>query len=204
MLIGVLALQGAFAAHQRMLEGLGVSTVAVRRPEHLDGVTALVIPGGESTTMSKLAVSTGLFGPLADRLATGMPAFGTCAGAIMLATGIAAGRTDQRDFRALDIDVLRNGYGRQIDSFETDVEVAGLDRPFHATFIRAPIIERVGPGVRVLATVGENAVAVSAGAVMATTFHPELGADDRLHRLFVESIENHRAEPSGDAHPTRE
>jgi len=188
VLIGVLALQGAFAAHRSMLEGLGVRTIAVRQPKHLDGVDALVIPGGESTTMSKLAVSTGLFEPLAERLASGMPAFGTCAGAIMLATGIAAGRADQRDFGTLDIDVRRNGYGRQIDSFETDVEVTGLDSPFHATFIRAPVIERCGPGVQVLATVDDNAVFVRAGAVMATTFHPELGADDRLHRLFVDAI----------------
>lgn len=184
----MLALQGAFAVHQRMLEGLGVETVAVRQPRHLDGVDALVMPGGESTTMSKLAVSTGLFDPLAERLADGMPAFGTCAGAILLATNIAEGRADQRDFRTLDIDVRRNGYGRQIDSFETEVDVDGLDAPFHATFIRAPIIERVGPGVQVLATVGENAVFVRAGSVMATTFHPELGADDRLHRLFIDSI----------------
>lgn len=189
MLIGVLALQGAFAVHRSMLEGLGARTVAIRQPKHLDGIDALVIPGGESTTMSKLAVSTGLFDPIAERLADGMPAFGTCAGAIMLATHIADGRPDQRDFETLDIDVRRNGYGRQIDSFETDVTVDGLDAPFHATFIRAPVIERTGPGVQVLARVGENAVFVRGGAVMATTFHPELGADDRLHRLFVESIE---------------
>ena len=116
--IGVLALQGAFAAHQRMLEGLGASTIAVRQPKHLDGVDALVIPGGESTTMSKLAVSTGLFQPISERLAAGMPAFGTCAGAIMLATHIASGRADQRDFETLDSDGRRNVYGRQIDSVE--------------------------------------------------------------------------------------
>ena len=188
LMIGVLALQGAFAAHQRMLEGLGASTIAVRQPKHLDGVDALVIPGGESTTMSKLAVSTGLFQPISERLAAGMPAFGTCAGAIMLATHIADGRADQRDFETLDIDVRRNGYGRQIDSFETEIDVDGLDAPFHATFIRAPIIERTGDGVQVLAAVGDNAVFVRAGAVMATTFHPELGADDRLHRLFLDAI----------------
>lgn len=186
--IGVLALQGAFGAHRHMLERLGARTVAVRQPKHLSGIDALVIPGGESTTMSKLAVSTGLFDPLAEMLASGTPAFGTCAGAIMLATHIADGRSDQRDFETLDIDVRRNGYGRQIDSFETDVEVVGLDAPFHATFIRAPIIERTGPGVQVLARVGQNAVFVREGAVMATTFHPELGADDRLHRLFLDQI----------------
>ena len=186
--IGVLALQGAFSAHQTIFERLGVSTVAVRQPKHLDGIDALVIPGGESTTMSKLAVSTGVFEPIAERLAAGMPAFGTCAGAIMLSNHIADGRSDQRSFGAIDIDVRRNGYGRQVDSFETDIEVDGLDGRFHATFIRAPIIDAVGDGVQALATVGENAVFVRAGAVMATTFHPELGADDRLHRLFLDAI----------------
>jgi len=189
-LIGVLALQGAFAAHQAMFERLGVPTVAVRQPQHLDDCDALVIPGGESTTISKLSVTFGLFDPIARRLADGMPALGTCAGAIMLGGHIGDGRPDQRCFGVLDIDVRRNGYGRQVDSFETDVEVDGLDAPFHATFIRAPIIERVGEGVRSLASVEHNPVFVRAGAVMATTFHPELGADDRLHRLFVEAIES--------------
>ena len=174
-----------------MLERLGATTVAVRQPKHLDGVDALVIPGGESTTMSKLAVSTGLFEPLTELLQDGMPAFGTCAGAIMLSSHIGAGRADQRSFGVLDIDVERNGYGRQIDSFETDIDVDGLDAPFHATFIRAPIIRSAGPGVRTLSAVGENAVFVRSGPVMATTFHPELGDDDRLHRLFLDLIGSH-------------
>lgn len=187
-LIGVLALQGDVREHQRSLEAVGARAVAVRTLATLADVDGLVIPGGESTTMSKLAVSTGLFQPISERLAAGMPAFGTCAGAIMLASHIADGRADQRDFETLDIDVRRNGYGRQIDSFETEIDVDGLDAPFHATFIRAPIIERTGDGVQVLAAVGDNAVFVRAGAVMATTFHPELGADDRLHRLFLDAI----------------
>jgi 5'-phosphate synthase pdxT subunit len=171
-----------------MLEGLGARTIAVRQPKHLDGVDALVIPGGESTTISKLAVSTGLYGPLAEMLDAGTPAFGTCAGAIMLSSHIGAGRDDQRSFGVLDIDVERNGYGRQIDSFETEIDVDGLDRPFHATFIRAPIIRSVGAGVRTLSSVGENAVFVANGAVLATTFHPELGDDDRLHRMFLQIL----------------
>jgi len=141
------------------------------------------------TNLSLEAPAVGFTAGALDGLcAAGMPAFGTCAGAIMLATHIASGRADQRDFETLDIDVRRNGYGRQIDSFETEIDVDGLDAPFHATFIRAPIIERTGDGVQVLAAVGDNAVFVRAGAVMATTFHPELGADDRLHRLFLDAI----------------
>jgi 5'-phosphate synthase pdxT subunit len=171
-----------------MLERLGARTVAVRQPKHLEGIDAIVIPGGESTTISKLAVSTGLYEPLAERLRDGMPAFGTCAGAIMLSSHIGHGRADQRSFGVLDIDVERNGYGRQIDSFETDVDVEGLDTPFHATFIRAPIIRSANSGVRTLASVGENAVFVGSGVVLATTFHPELGDDDRLHRMFLDVV----------------
>ncbi|MFN8053299.1 MAG: pyridoxal 5'-phosphate synthase glutaminase subunit PdxT [Acidimicrobiales bacterium] len=186
--VGVLALQGAFAAHQTMFERLGVRTTAVRQPAHLVGCDALVLPGGESTTMSKLAVSTGLFELIEERLADGMPAFGTCAGAIMLARHIGDGRPDQRSFEALDMSVRRNGYGRQINSFETEIAIDGLDEPFHATFIRAPIIDKVGADVRTLSALDENPVVVSAGAIMATTFHPELGTDDRLHRLFLDAI----------------
>lgn len=183
-----MALQGAFAAHQAAFERLGVAARTVRRPEQLDGCDAVVLPGGESTTMSKLLVSSGLFDVLADRLADGMAVFGTCAGAILLATKVADGRADQRSFGVLDVAVRRNGYGRQVDSFQTDIDVRGLDTPFGATFIRAPVIETVGDGVAVAATVEENAVMVTAGSVMATTFHPELGGDDRLHRMFVDTI----------------
>lgn len=160
----------------------------MRRPSDLDGCDAVVLPGGESTTMSKLLVSSGLYDVLGERLAGGMPALGTCAGAILLATKVADGRGDQRSFGVLDVAVRRNGYGRQVDSFEADVEVAGLDTPFRATFIRAPVVETLGDGVQVDAVVGENAVMVRNGAVVATTFHPELGGDDRIHRLFVDLV----------------
>lgn len=184
----MLAVQGAFAAHQAIFERIGVSTRAVRQLPHLDGVDALVIPGGESTTMSKLSASLGLLDAIAARLAEGMPAFGTCAGAIMLATSIGDGRSDQRSFAALDIGVRRNGYGRQIDSFETDLSVTAFDGPFHATFIRAPVIETVGEGVEVLAEARDLPVFVRQGSVMATTFHPELGEDERIHRYFLSLI----------------
>lgn len=181
-------MQGAFAAHQAIFERIGVSTRAVRQHAHLDGVDALVIPGGESTTMSKLSISLGIFDAIAARLAEGMPAFGTCAGAIMLAETIGDGRSDQRSFAALDIGVRRNGYGRQIDSFETDLSVSTFDAPFHATFIRAPIIETVGDGVEILAEARDLPVFVRQGSVMATTFHPELGEDERIHRYFLSLI----------------
>ena len=157
----MLALQGAFAAHQLVLERLGVRTVAVRQPKHLDGVDALVLPGGESTTMSKLAVSTGLFEPLAERLAAGMAAFGTCAGAIMLATGIAEGRADQRDFATLDIDVRRNGYGRQIDSFETDMDIPELGAPP----VHAVAGQRLANGVELAAAHAGEGKVVQYGAL---------------------------------------
>ena len=172
-----------------MLSALGVPAFTVRRPEELARCDALVIPGGESTTMSKLAVSTGLFDVIAERLAAGMPAFGTCAGAIMLSNHIVDGTPDQRTFGVLDIDVRRNGYGRQVDSFETDIDVEGLDAPFHATFIRAPVIDSAGPAVTCLDRASATGPCrVRAGSVMATTFHPELGSDDRLHRLFVDAL----------------
>lgn len=138
--------------------------------------------------MSKLAVSAGLFEPIADRLADGMPTFGTCAGAILLARDVLDGRTDQCSFGALDIGIRRNGYGRQIDSFETDIEIEGLDAPFHAVFIRAPIVETVGAEVTRLSSMDSRPVVVSEGSVLASTFHPELTGDDRLHQLFLSMV----------------
>jgi pyridoxal 5'-phosphate synthase pdxT subunit len=183
--VGVLALQGAFAAHQRVLADLGVQSCQVRTPDHLDGIDALVIPGGESTTMSKLLESSGLFHPIAALIDHGMPVFGTCAGMILLASQVLDGRPDQRTFSALDIAVRRNGYGRQIDSFEADIDVTGLDEPFHAVFIRAPKIESAGPGVEVLATHDGAPVMVRSGAVTVASFHPEISGDARLHAQFV-------------------
>lgn len=188
--IGILALQGAVDLHARALARLGVDAVEVRRPAQLDTVDALVLPGGESSAISKLLVLNSLFDPLRERLRAGMPAFGTCAGMILLATGVLDGRTDQRSFAAIDIDVRRNAFGRQNDSFETELEVAGVDGPtVHAVFIRAPVVERVGPGVEVLATVdGDRAVACRQGAVIVTSFHPELSDDLRLHELFLTGV----------------
>jgi 5'-phosphate synthase pdxT subunit len=146
------------------------------------------MPGGESTTMSKLLESSALFDPLARRIADGMPVFGTCAGMILLASHVSDGRPDQRSFAALDIDVQRNAYGRQVDSFETDISVRGLDEPFHAVFIRAPMVSRTGAAVEVLAEHAGAAVLVRSKTVMAASFHPELAEDDRVHKLFVDLV----------------
>ena len=152
-LVGVVALQGAAAEHVAALRRLGARAVEVRVPSDLDGVGAVVIPGGESTTMSHLLGTSGLFDPLAERLADGMPAFGTCAGMILLAAEVLDGREDQRYFSAIDISVRRNAFGRQVASFEADLDADGLSEPFHAVFIRAPWVERTGDSVEVLATV---------------------------------------------------
>ncbi|MCX6510563.1 MAG: pyridoxal 5'-phosphate synthase glutaminase subunit PdxT [Actinobacteria bacterium] len=188
--IGVLALQGAVDLHFHALERLGVESVEVRRTEDLARVDGLVLPGGESSTISKLLVINELFEPLAERLNEGMPAFGTCAGMIMLASEILDGRDDQLSFGAIDISVRRNAFGRQIDSFETDLSVIGLpESPVHAVFIRAPVVERVGPGVEILAAVEEGRpVACRQGNVLVTSFHPELSPDLRLHELFIKGM----------------
>ncbi|MFZ8998368.1 MAG: pyridoxal 5'-phosphate synthase glutaminase subunit PdxT [Ilumatobacteraceae bacterium] len=189
--VGVLALQGAFESHQQRLTDLGVLTRQVRTPRDLAGVDALVMPGGESTTMSKLLVTSGLFDPLALRIAAGLPVFGTCAGMILLATEVLDGRPDQRSFGAIDVTVRRNGYGRQLDSFETDLEVSGIDGgPFHGVFIRAPKVERVGPGVEVLAEHDGVPVLLRQGAITVASFHPELAGDRRVHAWFVAGIQH--------------
>lgn len=191
MKVGVLALQGAFARHAAVLTDVGTTPIEVRTPENLAGVDALVMPGGESTTMSMLLDIAELRQPLAERLARGLPVFGTCAGMILLASAVADGRSDQESLAAIDMDVRRNGYGRQIDSFEADIDVGeGLldwDTPFHGVFIRAPVVERVGDGVEVLARVDDNPVLCRQGHVMVASFHPELTDDRRIHELFVET-----------------
>ncbi|QWW20468.1 pyridoxal 5'-phosphate synthase glutaminase subunit PdxT [Schaalia sp. 19OD2882] len=190
--IGVLALQGDVTEHVRALEDSGARAVSVRRRSELDEVDALVIPGGESTTISKLLLAFDMFDPVARRIHSGMPVWGTCAGMIMLAREVLDGREDQRSFAALDVTVRRNAFGRQVDSYEEDLDVVGLEAPFHAVFIRAPWVERVGEGVQVLARAANRkdgpVVAVRSGSVMATSFHPEVGGDDRLHRLFVDLV----------------
>lgn len=191
--IGVLALQGAFGAHERVLHDLGADTRQVRTPGDLAAVDSLVMPGGESTTMSRLLHTAGLFDRIAARLASGMPTFGTCAGMILLADEVLDGRTDQRSFAAIDIAVRRNGYGRQIDSFEHDIEVQGLDAPFHAVFIRAPKVERVTSGVQVLAELDGVPVLARQRHVLVAAFHPELTDDQRVHAMFVEMVHTARA-----------
>ena len=183
--IGVLALQGAFAVHAEILDALGRETVEVRTAEQLASVSALVIPGGESTTMSMLLERSGMLEPLRERVADGLPVFGTCAGLILLAASIADGRDDQHALGAIDLDVVRNGYGRQIASFEADIDIDGLDTPFHAVFIRAPVIERVGDGVDTLATVDGRPVLCAAGPLMVAAFHPELSGDHRVHERWL-------------------
>jgi 5'-phosphate synthase pdxT subunit len=202
MLLGVLALQGDVREHAAALESLGERVRLVRDPSDVDGLDGLVIPGGESTTLSLLLESSGLFDPLADAFERGLPAFGTCAGMILLASTVLDGRDDQRQFGVIDLAVRRNGYGRQVASFECELEVAGVgDEPVHAVFIRAPLVERTGAEVEVLATLPGatdegtgllQPVVCRQGSVLTTSFHPELTGDRRLHRLFVEMAKESR------------
>jgi 5'-phosphate synthase pdxT subunit len=190
MKVAILALQGAFREHREVLEALGTDVVEVRTPQHLSGADALFLPGGESTTMSKLLDSADLFGPVRGLLRDGLPAFGTCAGMILLATEVADGRADQHGFDLLDVRVRRNGYGRQVASFEADLDVAGLPGgPFHGVFIRAPLVERVGPDVEVLARHEDVPVLLRRGAVWASSFHPELSGDLRVHERFLRDVQ---------------
>lgn len=184
--VGVLALQGAFREHVQALAELGAHPVEVRTPEDLSGVDALVLPGGESTTISMLLESSGLFDPIAARLADGLPALGTCAGMILLARDVLDGRPDQRSFAAIDVTVRRNAFGSQVDSFEADLDVDGLvGGPYHAVFIRAPVVEATGDDVAVLATVDAKPVLCRQGSVTVAAFHPELSGDLRLHEQFL-------------------
>lgn len=186
--VGVLALQGAFASHQQRVRSLGADARLVKQPGDLDGVEALILPGGESTTMSMLLDTSALREPIAELLADGMPVFGTCAGMILCAMSVLDGRADQRGFGLIDLTVRRNGYGRQLDSFETDLEVEGIadpHRPFRAVFIRAPFVEAVADDVEVLATHDGHPVLVRHGSCTVAAFHPELTDDNRLHEMFV-------------------
>jgi 5'-phosphate synthase pdxT subunit len=206
MKIGVLAVQGAFVEHVRVLLALGVEPVEVRLPEHLDGVSGLILPGGESTTMRKLIDRWGLREPVMDLAASGAPLFGTCAGMILLAREIAGGEAPV--FPLLDMTVERNAFGRQLDSFESDVTVPILgDGPVHGVFIRAPIVDRVGPDVDVLARLDDGrVVAVRQRNVLATAFHPELAGETRFHRLMATMAAEHADPGEGSGrrpHPTR-
>lgn len=187
MRVGILALQGAFFEHSQALRRLGVDVAEVRLPPQLDGLDRLIIPGGESTTIGQVAAQWGLLEPLRDFAASGRPVWGTCAGMILMASEALDGRPDQHLLRVMDIAVRRNAFGRQVDSFEVDLEVPVLgQQPFHAVFIRAPRLERVGSGVEVLARLeDQTVVAVRQEALLATSFHPELADDDRFHRYFL-------------------
>jgi pyridoxal 5'-phosphate synthase pdxT subunit len=202
--IGVLALQGDVREHLEVLRAQGAEAVIVRRLEELEGVDGLIIPGGESTTMIKLADRFGLLEPLRKAVASGLPAYGTCAGMILLADRLLDAPADQQTVGGLDVTVRRNAFGRQVDSFESDIEFAGLDGgPLHAVFIRAPWVEEAGDGVEVLGRVvgGEadgRIVAVRQGNVMATSFHPELTGDRRVHAMFVDLVRQDIASRSED------
>ena len=189
--VGVLALQGDVREHLAALREAGAEATTVRRRSELDAVEGLVIPGGESTTISHLLRELDLLEPLRARLAEGLPAYGSCAGMIMLATEIldagAPGR-EATPLKAIDMTVRRNAFGRQVDSFEADLDFTGIDGPVHAVFIRAPWVERVGPDVEVLARAGEHIVAVRQGNAIATAFHPEMTGDRRIHKLFVSGL----------------
>lgn len=194
MRVGVLALQGAFHAHLGMLHRIGVDSCSVRCPGDLEGVDAVVVPGGESTTMSMLMSSSGLLKPLRRFVADSVPIFGTCAGMIVLASDIEDGRDDQIALGAIDITVQRNGYGRQLQSVETDIDVAD-GTSFHGIFIRAPRVTRVGEGVEVLALHRGDPVLLRQGSVLVASFHPELTDDPTIHEMFISSV--HRAGIAG-------
>ncbi|HEX2705465.1 MAG TPA: pyridoxal 5'-phosphate synthase glutaminase subunit PdxT [Candidatus Lustribacter sp.] len=196
--VGVLAVQGDVREHLRALTALGARATSVRRPRELDQVDALVIPGGESTTMDKLVRAFGLDEPLRRRIAEGMPVYGSCAGMIMLADRIADARPDQHCLGGLDITVRRNAFGRQVDSFEEDLDFTGLAHPVHAVFIRAPWVEQFGAAVEVLARIeagpaAGRIVAVRQGALLATSFHPEVTGDTRVHAEFLTLVQASRS-----------
>ncbi len=186
--IGVLALQGGFAAHVSILEDLGADVIEVRTPAQLAAVDGLVLPGGESTTISMLLERSGLLSPLRHRLRAGMPALGTCAGMILLSSDVLDARADQHWFGSIDMTVRRNAYGTQIQSFEADIAVRDLEPDFHAVFIRAPVVERVGPDVEVLATHDGRAVLCRNDSITVASFHPELSGDPRIHADFLRLV----------------
>ncbi|MDW7674456.1 MAG: pyridoxal 5'-phosphate synthase glutaminase subunit PdxT [Bacillota bacterium] len=191
MKIGVLALQGAFLDHKKVLERCGVEVVHVRLPEHLEEVQGIIIPGGESTTIGKLMIDFGLKGILTEKIEAGMPVFGTCAGMILLAKNIY--ETDQPRLGIMDITVKRNAFGRQVDSFEAMVNIPVLGNVFPAVFIRAPYIMEIEPNVSILAEFDGKIVMARQGNILACAFHPELTNDDRIHQYFISMIKEVRS-----------
>ena len=190
MKVGVLALQGAFKLHVQALERLGVEAIEVRSLENFGASEALIIPGGESTTMSFLLESSGIFDSLQERSNNGMPILGTCAGMILLSSKITDGRNDQKPLNLVDIEVRRNGYGRQIDSFESDLLIEGFTSSFRGVFIRAPLVENVSEKVEVLAEINGRPAMCRQDSIIVTSFHPELADDDRIHAEFLELVSN--------------
>jgi len=184
--VGVLALQGDVREHLRIVQPLGAEAIPVREPDELASVDALVIPGGESTTIGKLAQRFGLLEPMRTAIGAGLPVYGTCAGMILLGGAVTEG--DQPLIGALDVMVRRNAFGRQNESFEADLDIDGLDTPFHAVFIRAPWIEKVGSEVEVLSSIDDHPVMVRQGQILATSFHPELTGDGRIHQMLLDLI----------------
>ena len=194
MIIGVLSVQGGFVEHMRSIDDQGHEARAVRRTEHLEGLDGLILPGGESTTMSKLLDLGGMLEPLRARIGDGLPVFGTCAGLILLADRVLDTRADAHSLHALDITVRRNAFGRQVDSFETQLPFGDIETPVEAVFIRAPKVEEVGDGVKVVSTLPDGTiVGVRQGNVLGCSFHPELSEDDRVHGYFLRMVEGHRA-----------
>lgn len=189
MKVGVLALQGDVREHVRSLSDCGVSAQPVRRKNEIESIDALVIPGGESTTIAKLARSFGVFELIAQRIKDGMPTYGSCAGMILVANSVLDAIKGQETFGGMDVVVRRNAFGRQVDSFESDLHFAGItDAPLRAIFIRAPWVESVSENVRVLAAVDGHPVAIQQNNVLATSFHPELTGDNRVHKYFIDSV----------------
>ena len=187
-MIGVLALQGDYEKHTRILKEINISCMEIRYPDQLNNIDGLIIPGGESTTMSFLIESSGIFDALRKSSDNGMPILGTCAGMILLSSKIIDGRSDQKHLSLIDIETRRNGYGRQIDSFESDLSIEGFDGSFRGVFIRAPLVEKVGSKVEVLSQVNGRPVMCKQGSVLVTSFHPELADDDRIHAEFLEML----------------
>lgn len=187
MEVGVLALQGAFREHRKLLKDCGMSSREIRKPEQLEGIDGLIIPGGESTTIGKLMVEFGLMDPIKDMALAGLPIFGTCAGLVLLAKEI-EGSTQPR-LGLMDIEVVRNGFGRQVESFEADLAISALGlNPFRAVFIRAPYIKKVSPNIGILASFEEKIVFARQGNFLVCSFHPELTDDTRVHQYFLEMV----------------
>lgn len=189
MKLGVLGLQGDVREHVRMLDAAGATPIVVKRVDELNSIDGLIVPGGESTTIGKLLDRFGLLQPLKERVSAGMPLYGTCAGLILMATDIVGRETVPHSLGVMDVALRRNAYGRQVDSFESDLDVKGFADPLRAVFIRAPVIERVGRGVDVLAEWDERPVLVRQGHLLGSTFHPEMAGDPRVHRLFVGMVD---------------